>query len=175
MTGPSGAAEQVLVITRVFEAPRDLVYKVWTQAEHLKHWWGPKGFAIEVAKFDPRPGGLFHYRLHNSEGHEMWGKFTYREVVAPERLVYTSSFSDAEGNTTRAPFNANFPLEILNTVTLTEHEGRTTLTLQGVPVNATAAELEFFQAMFPSMRAGFGGTFEQLTNYLESVQTGALQ
>jgi uncharacterized protein YndB with AHSA1/START domain len=73
-----------LVITRIFDASRKLVFKAWTESEHLKHWWGPIGFSITVYKFDIRPGGVFHYSMRSSEGHEMWGKFVFHEIVAPE-------------------------------------------------------------------------------------------
>jgi uncharacterized protein YndB with AHSA1/START domain len=86
-----------LVITRIFNAPRELVFKTWTDAEHLKHWWGPTGFSLHISKADIRPGGIFHYSMKSDEGHEMWGKFVYHEVVAPEKLVFVNSFSMRKG------------------------------------------------------------------------------
>jgi uncharacterized protein YndB with AHSA1/START domain len=157
------------VITRIFDAPRELVFKVWTESEHLMHWWGPKGFSISVSKFDIRPGGVFHYCMRSSEGHEMWGKFVYHEIVAPEKLVFVNSFSDTEGNTVRAPFSQTFPLEIQNILTFTEHEGQTTLSMRGGPINATKEELEFFYSMHGSMQQGFAGTFSQLDDYLAKL------
>jgi uncharacterized protein YndB with AHSA1/START domain len=159
-----------LVITRTFNAPRELVFKVWTTAEHLKHWWGPTGFEIIVSNADIRPGGTFHYCM-KADGHEMWGKFLYREIVAPEKIVWVNCFSDPEGNITRAPFSSTsaFPLEILNRITFTEDEGKTTLTLRSKPVDATEEELQFFNSMHESMQQGFGGTFDQLDNYLASL------
>ncbi|SDS74911.1 Uncharacterized conserved protein YndB, AHSA1/START domain [Paenibacillaceae bacterium GAS479] len=158
-----------LVITRTLKAPRELVFKVWTEAEHLKQWWGPKGMNIEVSKFDLRPGGMFHYNMLTPDGHEMWGKFVYHEIVAPEKLVFTNSFSDAEGNTVRPEFSPVFPIEIMNVVTFTEQDGQTTLTLSGGPHNASTEEQEFFKSMFESMKQGFGGTFDQLEEYLARV------
>jgi len=101
----------------------------------------------------------------------MWGKFVYREITPPERLVFTNSFSDPHGNTVRAPWSATWPLEVLNTLTFTEHEGKTTLTLRGGPINATPAEVEEFAAMAASMQQGFGGTFDKLDQYLASATT----
>jgi uncharacterized protein YndB with AHSA1/START domain len=158
--------ENELVITRIFDAPRELVFKVWTESEHLKHWWGPKGFTLGVSKLDFRPGGVFHYSMHSPDGHEMWGKFVYREIVAPEKIVFINSFSDAEGNTVRAPFSPTWPLEILNNMTLAEHEGKTTLTLRGGPINATEDEHKTFTGMHEGMQQGFAGTFDQLAEYL---------
>jgi uncharacterized protein YndB with AHSA1/START domain len=155
-----------LVITRTFDAPRELVFKAWTESEHLKHWWGPKGFTFGVSKLDLRPGGVFHYSMRSPDGHEMWGKFVYREIVAPEKIVFVNSFSDEEGNTVRAPFSPTWPLEVLNTLTLSENEGKTTLTLRGGPINATEEERKTYEAGFESMKQGFGGTFDQLADYL---------
>ncbi|WP_240417792.1 SRPBCC family protein [Paenibacillus periandrae] len=158
-----------LVITRTFQAPRELVFKVWTEAEHLKHWWGPTGFTIHVAKADIRPGGVFHYCMKAAEGHEMWGKFVYHEIVSPEKIVFVNSFSDEEGNIVRAPFSQTFPLEIYNVFTFTEEQGTTTITLQGGPIDATEEELLFFHSMRGSMQQGFAGTFSQLDDYLASL------
>ena len=83
--------------------------------------FGPKGFATTSARNDPRPGGVFHYRMRSPAGQEMWGKWVYREIAPPERLVFVQSFSDEAGNTVRAPFSAEWPLEVLSTVTFAEH------------------------------------------------------
>ena len=159
-------AAPVFVITRSFDAPRDLVWKAWTEPERLVEWWGPKGCTLRVVKVDLRPGGMFHYAMAYKPGHEMWGRFVYREIAAPERLVYVSSFSDAEGGLTRAPFKENFPLELLSTLTLTETGGKTALTLRALPINPTADERATFAGMFGSMQQGFTGTFDQLDGYL---------
>lgn len=162
----AGQPPAELVISRVFEAPRDAVWRAWTEAERLPHWWGPKGFALKVARLDLRPGGMFHYSMRSANGHEMWGKFVYREIAAPERLVFVSGFSDPEGNSTRGPFSETWPLAILNVLTLTETDGCTTLTLRGGPVDPTPAERDTFVGMLESMRGGFGSTFDQLVAYL---------
>ena len=128
---------EAFVISRVFDATREIVWKAWTEAEHLKHWWGPKGFTVVHSKIDLRPGGVFHYGMRSPDGRDMWGKFVFREIVKPERLVFVNSFSDEEGKTVRAPFNPHWPLEVLTTVTFAEHDGKTTVTLRGRPINAT--------------------------------------
>jgi len=159
-------SELEFVITRVFDAPRNLVFKAWTEAERLTHWWGPKGFTMLSCKLDLRPGGVFHYSLHAPQGGDMWGKWVFREVMAPDRLVFITSFSDEEGNTVRAPFSSDWPLEVLSTVTFNEHEGKTTITMRGVPLNATETERQTFESMFKSMQNGWTGTLDQLTEYL---------
>lgn len=168
-TNPMNTEEGKFVISRTFNAPRELVFKVWTEAEHLMHWWGPTGMSLEVKKLELRPGGMFHYGMRSPDGHEMWGKFVYQEIVAPEKIVFINSFSDAEGNTIRPPFSSEFPLEVMNIATFAEHNGQTTLTLRGGPHNATVEEHAFYKGMFESMQQGFGGTFDQLDAYLAKI------
>jgi uncharacterized protein YndB with AHSA1/START domain len=157
-------------IERTFNAPRELVYRAWTEADSLAQWWGPKGFKITVHKFEFRPGGIFHYSMTADNGGEMWGRFTYEEMSEPERIVFISSFSDKDGNKTRGPFfEGKFPLEIRNVLTLTEEDGKTRLSLQGAPVNATAEEMALYESMAGSMQQGFKGTFDQLEDYLATL------
>src|SRR4051812_48533388 len=157
-----------LVITREIDAPRELVYAAWTEAEHLAHWWGPKGFTWVSATLEFRPGGQFHYQMRSPDGRDMWGKFVYHEIDPPERIVFLNSFSDEAGNTVRAPFSANWPLEVHNTITFEERNGKPLVTLRGEPYQATDDERETFKSMHPSMQQGFGATFEQLDAYLAS-------
>ncbi|HWM48838.1 MAG TPA: SRPBCC domain-containing protein [Xanthobacteraceae bacterium] len=157
------AAELEFVTSRIIDAPRDLVWTLWTELDHLKQWWGPKGFKVSAATLDLRPGGLFHYGLRAPDGNEMWGKFVFREIVAPERLVFVSSFSDAQGGTTRAPFpGLVWPLHTLSTVTFVDRGARTELLLHGRPLDASREEEASFAGMHESMRGGWGGTFDQL-------------
>lgn len=154
------------VITRIFNAPRELVWKAWTEPQSLEQWWGPKGFTIRVSKFDLKPGGIFHYRMKAADAPAMWGKFVYREIDAPGKLVYVNSFSDAEGNIVRPPFDQNWPKEILNTLSLTEQDEKTKLVLRSRPIDATDEERKTFEDNFASMDQGFGSTFGQLEEYL---------
>lgn len=159
----------LLVITRTLNAPRALVWKMWTDAQHLAKWWGPKGFTWIEGKLDLRPGGKFHYGMKGPTGQKMWGLFVFHGIVEPERLQFVNAFSDKDGAITRAPFAADWPLEVFNTLTLTEAAGQTMLTLRGAPINATEAERERFRAMKASMNQGFNGTLEQLEAYLADV------
>lgn len=164
------SSEQEFVIARVFDAPREMVWKAWTEPERLAQWWGPKGFTMLVSKLDLRPGGVFHYCMSAPAGHpmsgKMWGKFVYREIVKPEKIVFINSFSDENGGITRHPMSATWPLEVLNVQTFTEHQGKTTVTLRGGPINATELERETFKEGHKSMQQGFTGTFDQLAAYL---------
>ncbi|EQA36019.1 hypothetical protein LEP1GSC047_0363 [Leptospira inadai serovar Lyme str. 10] len=155
------------IVSRVFDAPRDLVWKAWTEPERMAKWWGPKGFILGVIKLDLRPGGVFHYSMKSPDGFEMWGKLVYREITPPERIVFVVSFSDQKCEITRHPMSAAWPLEVLNLVTLTEQDGSKTLvTIKGTPINATEEEINTFLGGYESMQKGFAGTFDQLAEYL---------
>lgn len=155
-----------LVITRVFDAPRDVVFAAWTEADQLAEWWGPKGFTWVSGTLDLRPGGAFHYCMKSPAGDEMWGKFVYDEVVPPERLVFRNGFSNEAGEIVRAPFSSTFPMQFRNVLTFEANGDTTTLVMRGAPYEATEAEREAFVKMIPSMEAGFGGTMSQLDEYL---------
>lgn len=158
-----------LVITRVLNAPRELVFKMWTQAEHLAHWWGPKGFEPTVKKLEFKPGGEFHYGMKGANGLEIWGKFIYRDIVEPEKIVYVNCFADEDGNTIRSPFIPNWPLEILNTVTFEFEDGKTKLTIAAGPINVTKEEMETFRTNTAGMQQGFGSILEKLDEYLATI------
>jgi uncharacterized protein YndB with AHSA1/START domain len=153
-------------ISRTFKASRDAVWKAYSDLNALAKWWGPQGFEWIDGTLDFKPGGVFHYGMRAPNGGEMWGKFVYREIVRPERLAFLTSFSDRAGNTVRAPFAEDWPLEVLNVLTFTELHGATTVAMRGVPHNATEAEKRRFEAMKPSMNMGFKGTLDQLEQYL---------
>ncbi len=163
-----------LVLTRTLDAPRVLVWRAWTEPARLAKWWGPKGFAWAGGMMDLRPGGIFHYGLTSPDGKAtMWGRFVYREVVEPGRLVFVVSFSDVNGGVTRHPMAADWPLEVLNVLTFEESGGKTVLTLEGRPLHASEAERRAFEAGIGSMQKGFKGTFDQLVAYLALEQGGA--
>jgi len=155
------------VITRTFDAPRDVVWKAITEFDRLAQWWGPKGFTWLGGSLELKPGGVFHYGMSAPNGGpQMWGKFVYEEIDPPHRLVFINSFADASGNTIRAPFSEKWPLEVHNTWTLDERDGKTILILRGSPHNATEAERDMFESMRGSMQQGFAGTLDQLSEYL---------
>jgi uncharacterized protein YndB with AHSA1/START domain len=163
---PTTTADGTFVITRVFSAPRHLVWAAWSGAEQMQKWWGPKGCSIKIATFEFRPGGFFHYAMQYSNGPGMWGRFLYRDVAAQERIVWLNSFSNPGCGITRAPFNQSFPLEMLNDVAFTEKAGKTTVTLHARPHGAEPGEVAVFEGMFASLNQGFGGTFDQLEAFL---------
>jgi uncharacterized protein YndB with AHSA1/START domain len=162
----AGSTGREFIISRVFNAPRDMVWAAFTQAEHLAHWWGPKGFKMVECKLDLRPGGLFHYGMQAPDGSVMWGRWVFREIVRPERLAFVISFSDPDGGVTRHPFAPVWPAEMLGTSTFAEQDGKTLLTSRTIAFNASEEERNAFEAGFDSMEKGFGGTFDQLDAYL---------
>jgi uncharacterized protein YndB with AHSA1/START domain len=140
-------AEQVL-ITRVFDAPRESVWKAWTECEHLMRWWGPKGFTTPLCKIDFRPGSVFHNCMRSPEGRDYCGKEVYREIVEPERIVFSDFFVDEEGKpvpATHYGMSPDWPQETLVTVKFAEHKGKTKLTLQHALGPVPASERDMCQ------------------------------
>ena len=140
----------------------------------MKEWWGPKGSTVVASKMDFRVGGTYLGAMRDPAGNVMWAKFVYREIVAPERLVWEHSFSDEAGGLTRHPLSPTWPLKLLTTVTFDEPlKGQTGLTLRWSPLEATAEEQKTFDAAHDGMRGGWGGTFERLTAYLADAKCGS--
>ena len=154
--------QQELVITRVFDAPRELVWKAWTEPDRLMQWWGPKGFTAPVGKIDLRVGGKYLNCMRSPEGKDYWSTGVYREILAPQRIVCTDSFADEHGNVVPAThygMSPDSPLEMLVTVTFEEQEGKTTMTLRHVGLPSEMSELagagwnESFDKLAESLRA----------------------
>ena len=158
--------KQAFVISRSFDAPREFVWQALTEPERMAKWWGPKGFPVAAAKMDFRPGGRYHYGMKTPDGATMWGRFIYREIEEPARIVLINSFSDENGGVTRHPGNPSWPLEMLSTFALESERDRTRLTIRWLPVYASDEERMTFVGSFESMRQGWGGTLDQLADYL---------
>jgi uncharacterized protein YndB with AHSA1/START domain len=164
---------QEFVITRVFDAPRDLVWKAFTEPQRMKEWWGPKGVTITKSEMDLRPGGSYHYAMRTPDGNTMWGKFVYREITPPSRMVFVSSFSDEAGGVTRHPMAPTWPLEMLSVFSFEDEGGKTRFTVRWSPLNATEQERATFAAGHASMQQGWGGTLDKLATYLEKAAQDA--
>lgn len=142
-----------LTITRVFDAPRELVFKAWTEVEHLKRWWGPHSFTNPVCEIELRRGGSIRIDMRSPDGtiYPMTGVF--QEIVAPERLVFKSMALDGEGE----------PLfEILNTVLFSDANGKTTLTVQARVLRATADAPQYLDGM----QEGWNQSLDRLAEVL---------
>ncbi len=112
--------KDALIITRTFDAPRDLVWKAWTDPEYYKKWWGPKYFTAPIGKLDLRVGGKYLSCMRGPDGRDYWSTGVYREIIPLEKLVMTDSFADEKGNVVPAShygMAGEFPLELLVTLT----------------------------------------------------------
>jgi len=142
-------AERELVIIRVFDAPRERVFKAWTDANLLAQWWGPKGFTNPVCEVDPKPGGALRIVMRAPDGAEYPMKGVFREIVPPSRLVFTNIAVDKDGH----PI-----IEGLTTVTFADEGGKTKLTLQTRGV----AVVDYAAAYLQGMEAGWAQSLEKL-------------
>jgi len=151
-----------LIITRVFDAPRGLVWKAWTEPERLMHWWGPKNFTAPACRIDLRVGGTYLYCMRSPEGKDYWSTGVYREIIPLERIVCTDSFADEKGNVVPAAHygvSGVFPLEMLVTVTFEELERKTKMILRhvGLPTGL----------MSDMTNAGWNESFDKLAESLK--------
>lgn len=147
-------AQRELVITRMFDAPRELVFRAWTDPRHLAQWWGPHGFTNPLCELDARPGGTILIHMQGSDGVVIPTKGVFQEVSEPERLILMlTNFEDADGRP---------QLEILNTVTFTEVEGKTRLTLRAVIVKGTPE----VAASLATMEEGWNESLDRLAESL---------
>lgn len=142
--------DRELVLIRSFDAPRSLVFKAWTEAEHLERWQGaPQGFTVTTHKMDIRPGGACRVCMRSPEGVDYWLQGVYREIEEPERLLFTHVWLDAEGKPGK---------ETLVSITLTERVGRTEITLHQIG----------FKSIEPrdGHKEGWTSTLVRLADYL---------
>jgi uncharacterized protein YndB with AHSA1/START domain len=138
-----------VTITRVFDAPREVVFRAWTDARQLARWWGPKGFKNPVCEIDARPGGALRIVMRAPDGVEHPMRGVIQEIVPPERLVFTAVATDADDG----PI-----LEGLTTVTFVEHKGRTILTLRASAV----AVVDHAAAHLNGMEVGWTQSIDRL-------------
>ncbi len=156
---PAASSRRALEIERVFDAPRELVWKAWTDAEMAKRWWGPKGFTSPAAEIDFRVGGKYLLAMQSPDfnnGDPIWSTGVYREIVPNERIVCTDCFADGNGNVVPAThygMSEDFPMETLITVELEEIDGKTKLTLRHEGMPAEMAE---------GAEAGWNESFDKL-------------
>jgi uncharacterized protein YndB with AHSA1/START domain len=146
-------SDREIASTRVFDAPRRLVWEAWTNPKHLPHWMtGPEGWTMPVCEIDLRPGGAWHIVWRKSNGTEMAMRGVYKEVVAPERLVNTESWG------------ADWP-ETVNTLTLSEQGGKTTITLTVLYPSKEARDA----VLETGMKDGLSTSYDRLAEYLRTI------
>ena len=147
------SSDRELVLTRIFDAPRSLVFKAWTEPQHLARWWGPRGFSVVSCEMDPRTGGSYRFHMRGPDGNDHWPQGVFREITEPERFVASWCWTDADGKP-RQP-------ETVLTVTFDAIGDQTKLTLH--------------QSVFESVTArdahgeGWGSSLDCLAEYLATV------
>lgn len=152
----TSALEREVTITRVFDAPRHLVFSAWTEPEHLKHWWGPHGFTTPVCEVDLRVGGAWKIVMRFPDGNQHVAHGVYREIVPPERLVFTNIATAQDG--TRL-------LEGLTIVTFDDFGGKTKLTLQ----THMTGLVPYADRMLEGMETGWSQSLERLAEALSKL------
>jgi uncharacterized protein YndB with AHSA1/START domain len=154
------------LISRMVDAPRERVWKCWTEPERLAAWFGPKGFETISASLDFRPGGTYHYGMRGNNL-DLWGKWTFKEIDAPGRLAFIDAFSDKDGGLGRHPMSPTWPAQMMTIVLLADFGPRTLITIQWSPHEASELERRTFAEGMSSMTQGWSGTFERLDAYLK--------
>jgi uncharacterized protein YndB with AHSA1/START domain len=150
VTTPS---DREIVITRVVHAPRKLVFEAWTKPEHVARWMlGPQGWTMPVCEIDLRPGGVWHFVWRLSDGTQMAMRGVYQEIVPPERLISTESWG------------GEWP-ETLNTLVLSEADGKTTITNRVLYPSREARDA----ALKTGMQEGMSESFDRLAKYLATM------
>ncbi len=160
-------SEQDFTITREFDAPRELVYRAWTDCDHFMHWFAPREFTTSHCSIDPRPGGSWTSAMRSPEGNDFYSSGTFVEIDEPSGFIIDEGFSDAQGNRVSAQeygMSDDMPSEERMTVTLEEHAGRTRMTVrQSIPSDVAERN---------GAPQGWQETLDKLDAYLSELQRG---
>jgi len=148
--------DREIVITRTFDAPRALVFKVWTDPKHVAQWWGPSGFTAPVCELDLRVGGQFSIHLLGPNGVTYPCTGTFREIVKPERIVYVGTSEDGPA------CGSGLPPRSTVTVTFDEQDGKTLMTMRTILESVTARDA----AIADGFNIGWGMSLERLAEYI---------
>ncbi len=148
--------ERDLVMSRVFDAPQEMVFKAFSNCAALMQWWGPRLWPTKFCEIDFRPGGVWRYCMRGPAGEEAWGKATYRDIVSPERIAFVDAFTDADGNETPGMAQAQVVVEFA------EYDGKTRLTTRAT--YASPADLKSVLDM--GMVDGMTETWDRLEEFL---------
>jgi uncharacterized protein YndB with AHSA1/START domain len=160
-TQPDRETDREIVITRVFDAPRELVFKAWTEPNHVEQWWGPKGFTTRVTKLDLRPGGQSRYVMIGPDGTEYPSEGVFQEIVPPKRIVTTDDF----GEGIEQVLDADLPQGMIVTVLFEDLVGKTRLTIQ--IMHESADDRRKHEEM--GVVAGWNSSLDCLEEYLAKL------
>ena len=141
MTTSQQVEKQELIVSRTFDAPRDVVWRAYTEPDLVKRWFGPEGFTAPIIESELRQGGSYLYGMESPDGKNFYSAGVFKEFSPPERIVATDSFADEEGNIVPASYyglSSDWPLEPEMTVTFEDLDGRTRMTMReaGIPGGA---------------------------------------
>lgn len=156
---------QEVQILRIFDAPRELVFKFWTEPERLMRWWGPKGYTIPCAHIDLKVGGEFFCCMKSPQGQDLWSKGIFKEIALSEKLVITDSFADKDGNIVPASYygmSSEWAIEMLIKVTFHAFDGeKTKLVLKHTGIEGMS------DIDRENMRKGWNESFDKLVSILK--------
>lgn len=158
------------VINRDFEAPKELVFEMWTNPEHVSKWLPPVGFDMEILRGEIKVGESTFYKMTNHADVTMYGRIEYREINRPCRLVYSQQFCDENENLSRHPGLSVFPATMLTTVIFASEDSDVTrVTVNWEPIgNPTPGEIQAFIDLRPGMTEGWTGSFDKLESLMDS-------
>lgn len=151
-------AQQEVNITRIFDAPRELVFKLWTSPEYVEKWWGPKDFTNPVCKMNANVGGAIRIVMQGPDGTQYPTHGFFKEIIAPERLVFTSIKEDDHGKA---------QLELLNTVIFEEENGKTKMIMKAVVVKSTPEAC----GSVDGMNTGWNQSIDRLSEIIKRIKT----
>lgn len=151
---------KALVITRTFDAPKQLVWKAFTEPEYVKKWWGPENYTAPICQIDLRVGGGYFYCMRSPEGKDFYSKGIYRDIVSQQRLVMTDSFADEKGNIVPASYYqmpGDWPMELEVKISFKEEAGKTKMTLEHIGLPAEIFDMceEGWNQSFDKLEASF--------------------
>ncbi|HEX9824255.1 MAG TPA: SRPBCC domain-containing protein [Actinomycetota bacterium] len=150
------SAQRELTLTRIIDAPRELVFKAWTEPEQVAKWWGPDGFTAPVVELDPRPGGALRVDMQGPDGVVYPNTGEFLEVVEPERLVVTTRLLDGDGNVL---------VEDVNTITFEDEGGKTKVTVHARVIKATPEAAEALEGMDD----GWNQTLDRMVRFVTNA------
>lgn len=156
------------VLERTFDAPREMVWRAWTDPELLSRWYGP-GIETIIHDFDLQPGGAWLNEMRWGENAD-FSKMVFQEVTQAEKLVWHHSSTDADWNIISSPMMADWPRVLLTTVTFEDSGDKTNVRLSQIPMDATDAEIACFAAMMDGMSKGWGGGYKIIDEILQELQ-----
>ncbi len=161
--------EGQFVLFRMVDAPRERVWRAWTDGKELAAWMGPKGAETGASNMDFRVGGTYHYSMKAGPV-EMWGLVTYKEIEKPKKLVYIQQFSDKDRGLTAHPMAPTWPKKTLTTIWFQEFGPKTLISLYWAPIEPSAAETKTFNDGMAGMHQGWGGSFDRLDEFLREAK-----